>query len=1179
MDKLLFVLLLLGLCTLAAAKDRRTFYDEAFVAGMKQKIETQQWAKDQAAGAVAAADWLLKMSDQELWDFIPPPEQLRAINVCIAHDCPICGDEVNRKAGHYPWLMSRDKPFKVECPVCHNVFPKNDFKPWNTEGLKGKPSEDAEPTDYGLGWVDKKDGRRYYFVPYYIFWQRWSRDILGGLSSLSAAYLVSGNPAYAHKAGLMLAKIGSMYERFKYGEQCYHEGMWNVNGRISDYIWSTGNDSGIALAYDGVYPALATDQELAGFLKAQGIDDARQTIELMLFVMVKDVMSGYVAGNMGMHQITLCHLAIVLDNQDAGRGPTTKDMADWLMSGGGRLEDLLWNGFQREGIGAESAPGYSMSWGTHFYEVADLLPRLGLDIWKNPKLRNMAEIGPSLVVAGKFCPSIGDAGSSNGTSPCGISADLQGRAFMHYGDAKYARLLKDMGASSRSLWSSYFDEERAAQAAAQAGPAPELKTRDLGGYGCSILEAGTGDQRRGLSLYYGDASGGHGHADRLNIEMFAFGKAVMPDDGYPTPFTRPDYYEWRRADTMRHYCVMIDELPHLTYGRGYLQDLASTPQVQLVEATADAAYPGLASLYRRTSALIDITPERSYLVDIFRVRGGSQHDWCFHGPNFSEFRVEGGSLSAPQTTGTLAGEDVAYGKRPTQRLSRGDVAVSLADAQGVLTGKPYGELAKDGWTPHVAGVVTYKAGSDLAAKLPSLPPGKYKLFVQFWDYKPSVSDLELTAGGATIPLQITTTDRNDYTWMSQIVELPQAADTLRIRVLASPANYVMINRLVISRSLDASEPKAQASVSSGFQGLFNVQRMKPAAEWGANWRDPASDLNVTLHVPQGCAQEAIVCDGEPEAQPGNPRTIKYVLGRNAADQPGLASTYVAVVEPHIGAADVQQVTPLSAQDKAPETVGLLVKRAAETDLVHSALDGQASTTWSGAPAPFSARAEFALVTLDSDGVKRAMIANGGQLSCGKFALQAAPCPQGKVSAVDHARNEVTLDAAWPEGKAFVDRVIIFSNDLAQCSYTIKSVRVEGNKTIIGFGDILPIVRMDFVKALDEAGGAVQYVGPLEGYGKIQNEHQVGRWLYNEDKSQGLLIEGIGSSKCRLRTGGRKLADIYKDADGDGRNQLWISDMGPGDNFRIPCATFVTRVRPGVYGVETLTKAEVSVPEK
>jgi len=121
-------------CDGADAKDGRTYYDAELMARVRQKIEKHDWAKRQIESAKAASAWLIKMSDQELWDFIPPPEQIRAINVHIAHDCPVCGDEITRKAGHYPWIIKRNKPFKLQCPVCKNIFPSNDFQPWNVGG-------------------------------------------------------------------------------------------------------------------------------------------------------------------------------------------------------------------------------------------------------------------------------------------------------------------------------------------------------------------------------------------------------------------------------------------------------------------------------------------------------------------------------------------------------------------------------------------------------------------------------------------------------------------------------------------------------------------------------------------------------------------------------------------------------------------------------------------------------------------------------------------------------------------------------------------------------------------------------------------------------------------------------------------------------------------------------------
>lgn len=1004
--------------TLAYGKEGRTYYDESLMARVRAKIEKHDWARRHVGGAKRSCEWLVKMSDEELWNFVPPPEQVRAINVCIAHDCPICGDEITRKAGHYPWVMRRDRPFKVECPVCKNVFPSNDFEPWNVEGLNGKPESGPGYVDKGIGWLDT-DGRRYYFVPYYIFWQRWVRDVLGGLSTLSSAYLLTEDPVYAHKCAIMMAKIASEYERFDYANQAYHEGKKNIPGRISDRIWSTGNNSTIALAYDGIYPALADDKELLAFLKAKGLGDPRALIEdKMLYVMAKDVMRGFVAGNMGAHQKTLCHLAIVLGNDDPAKGPTTKDMREWLMSGPGRVEDLLWNGFWREGLGGESSPSYSSGWCNSFYTIADLLPKLGVEIWDNPKLKKMADIGIDLTVAGEFCPSIGDCGSARGTKRIGWSAHLQGRAFSHYKDPRHAKLLKLMNASSRNLWDDVFDEEQVAKVVAEHGTDLGLKTRNLGGYGLAVLESGRGQNRRGVTMYYGDANGGHGHKDRLNIEMFAYGRPMMTDDGYPTPFTRPNFYDWRGANTYKHYCVMIDEAPHRNRNAGDLNTLASAPQVQLMDASAEAVYAGLASLYRRTTALIDISEERSYLLDIFRVRGGSQHDWCFHGPPFPEFSMTGGELGPVQKKGTLAGENVPYGAKPPQN-----------------------------------------------------------------------------------------------------------------------------------------------SGSCGFQGLFNIRRMSPKGAWSATWRNPDDDLALTMTMPAGCAQEVITADGVPELTPGAPDTIQYVLGRNVRpqqDDDELLSNYVAVAEPHRGEAAVTGVEHLSADGASAESVGLIVRRGQERDLIHSSLAPQEQTTWAGDDRPLVVAAEFALLTLDDRGIKRGCIVNGTLLRYGKFAMEPAPSPQGKVLSVDPQANAITIDTALPSPDTYRDCVVILGNELSRTSYTIKGARVAGDTTTLHFGDVLFTVGMGAVAGIDPAASSITSDRRVAGYGRTEAGRHAGRWLYNEDQSTGFRITSIHGKSLKLDRMEGDLDAVFTDTDGDGRRLYWISDIGPGDSYRIPTTTYFER---------------------
>lgn len=1185
---LLIACALLLLASLAQAKTARSYYNEAMMARLKQKLTNEAWARDQATSARVGVQWLLEMSDEALWDYIPPPEQLRAINVSIGHDCPTCGDEITRKAGHYPWIMSREQPFKLQCPVCQGVFPKNDFQPWNTTGLKGQPETGPTPEDRGVGWVDPKDGRRYYFVSYYVFWQRWSKEVIGGISGLARAYLLTGDPACAQKCAVMLARLASMYERFDYPTQCYHEGVFGERGRIMDYIWTTGNNSTLALAYDAIYPIFADNPQLAAYLQSKGLADGRQTIEQnMLQVMIKDIMTGYVAGNMGMHQKTMCELALVVDNDDPARGATTAQMRDWLMSGGGRVEDLLWNGFYRDGLGAESSPGYSIGWCGAFYEIARLLPRLGVDIWSNPRLKKMADIGLDLLVAGQFTPTIGDVGSMLGTGKVGWTPKLQGQAFTRYGDPRHAQALAQMGLTQQDLFEDIFDPAAVEAALAKHGRTWQATSRNLGGYGLAVLEGGEGDSKYGLSLYYGDAAGGHGHYDRLNIEMFAFGRPMMPDDGYPTPFRRPNFHNWRGA-TVRHYAVLIDESRQLNLNKGHLHTFAVTPGVQLVDASAEGAYPGLASLYRRTTAMIPTSPGQFYLLDWYRVRGGSQHDWSFHGPAFTELQVTGGALSPVQQRGTLAGEDVAYGAKPPPYPVPGEIQVDLRSGQPLLPGQAtHGPDSLEGWAALSSDcVLTRKLGVPYTITLPRpYPAGKARVWLSIYDYNAGENVVELTLGGTTLPLRLQPTGRQGYTWVTAEVTLPQPVTTLVLTAREMTQKFVQINGLLLSRNLIADRPTLVHRQDSGYQGLRNVRRMRPAGAWSGSWVKADENLALTMTMPAGCAQEVITADGEPELVPGSPRQVDYTLARNRlapeklAAGEVLASCFVAAIEPHRGPPVLQQVQQLTGPVAAPEASGVRVTREGAVDYAHSALDPTRPIAWQGAGQPFNVTGEFALVTTDAQGLQQACLINGTSLTFGASRLQVQPLPPLPIAAVDFAGNALLLDQALPAPQALPGLVAIIGNDRHQTSYTVQAVSVQDGRSRLAFGDVLFVVGMGTVAAVDTAQSAVRSVEPLAGYGRIEHDRQVGRWLYNEDKSRGYRISAVSGNAFVLEGAPADLDQVFGDADGDGRRQYWISDFGPGDTCRLPSVTYLHRRGPGLYDLQTNTRAELTLPRE
>ncbi len=1144
-------------------KDGRSYYDDAMMAGVREKIAKYDWAKAQVPAAEANCEWYMDMSDQELWDLVPPPQQLRAINVCHGVGCPFCGEEIIRKAGHYPWKMSREQPFKVTCPVCNRTFPENDFEPWNTAGKDGQPESGDRIIDKGIGWVDK-DGNRYYFVAYYMFWQRWNRDILGGMRSLGEAYLLSGNPVYGHKAAILMCKLAGEYERFDYGTQCYHEGIWNVRGRISDYIWTTGNDSTVALAYDAIYPVFDEDPQLLAFLKEKGIDNPRDHIELnMLKIMANDIYTGYAAGNMGAHQRTMCYLALAMDNDDPERGLTTEQAREWLMSGEGRIEDLLWNGFWRDGMGGESSPSYSSGWCYKFYQLAELLPKLGIEIWDNPKLRAMADIGLEMAVTGKFCPCIGDCGGVQGSGAVAWHASLQGPAFTHYGEAKYAKALAQINATSRNLWEDYFDEAAVAAVVEKEGKALDWKTRNIGGYGLAILESGKGEHRRGASMYYGAATGGHGHRDRLTLGLFAYGYPLFPEMGYPTPFRTPKRGLWT-SNTISHYCVLIDQVPHRTADAGDLNTLAASPEVQLMDASAEIAYTGMASLYRRTAALIDISEQDSYLLDIFRVRGGSEHHWSYHGPaHFSDFSVSGGQ-PGPVQEGTLAGEDIPYAGEIPAAMSKTGLALPLLKAEGLITEGDYGETSKTGWAAYGKGFLTRCQGAEIKIKTPEIAAGKVKVFMHIYDYNKGTNQLDISLGGVTKTFLCAPTGTVGNYWASEIYELPEAVSQVALNAKAVGQTYIQIDSIVITSDLRGKEPIVQDIRSSGFNYLFNIRRMQPQGMWSATWRKPDEDVAMTVTMPAGCVAEVILGDGIPELQPGNPDTIQYTLGHNqlpeAQAQQGeeLFRNYVAVVEPHTGKAKVTAVEHLQGEGGSPETVGLAVRRAGATDFVHSSLSAEQRCTWQAAGKPLVVAAEFALLTLDDQGIKRVVVINGTLLEYGDFALHPAASPAGKVLSVDLANNAITIDTALAAPEACQDTVAILGNELQRTSYTIRRAEVADQATTLDFGHVLLTIGMGAVAAADEAAKTITADRPLSGYGRIDGGRHAGRWLYNEDKSKGFRIGSIRGQTFTLEDVEGSLEDIFTDADGDGRRLYWISEVGPGDTYRIPTTTYYAR---------------------
>jgi len=383
------------------------------------------------------------------------------------------------------------------------------------------------------------------------------------------------------------------------------------------------------------------------------------------------ILRGQIIGNEGMHQSAMAAAAVVLDDPEL-----TPAWLDWIFAprnsargdvGWGDLARILEEKVDADGMGSEGAPAYNGIWRRMFRCLSDTIDLYrsykGRRIRDFPRYRKMFETPVRLIVLGRFIPNIGDNGQTGAPGTGNIKVEELLYAYRTFRDpifAQMAHFLSD-GRSSE-LHEGIFEAEPEAikeeieEVVRRYGPYVP-RTEELSAYGLAILRSGAKGSERALSIYYGRNTG-HGHRDTLNIELFGYGLNLMPDLGYPEYATKwPPRYEWT-ANTISHNTVVVDRTKQRPSYSGKSRFVVESGGVSAAEIYADKVYPQT-SLYQRTSALVDISESQFYVVDIFRVRGGTECHYSLHGPE-GEVSVEGLNL-ASQAKGTLAGEDIAFG--------------------------------------------------------------------------------------------------------------------------------------------------------------------------------------------------------------------------------------------------------------------------------------------------------------------------------------------------------------------------------------------------------------------------------------------------------------------------------------------------------------------------------------
>ena len=657
--------------------------------------ERFDWAEDACRALVEAAAPFHAMDDHTLWNAMFGPNVPRSWMVLSYGDCPACGGEVPM----YNWQIDAlARPWKLACPHCGALFPTNDFEAFHRSGLNRHHEFDMRLADRSLLFnadhpdpddplhmfgVDDGHGfglgaNRYRFVGTYMIYGQWKKVVVAGIVALAAAYVVTGDASYAHKAGVLLDRVADLYPRFDFGKQAWLYEHRGSAGYVSTWHDACEEHREMALAYGYIRPALQEDQSLADFVAGQAVRH-----QLRRYVRSPADVCAHIEDNLLRDALRHKHrihsnyprreIALVTTLRTLGT-PDDHAEADRI------VDHTLERATAVDGVtGEKGLDGYSC------YTIRGLADFLARENREKPGyLEDMLARHPSLGKTwrffidtwciGRFYPRIGDTSSfaEQADVYCGVvfndTPTLKPSTWRFLwdlykatGDVAYVQAaVHANGGTTDGLPHDLFcDNPQAVQAEAQAvidehGMTPSLTHVNFEQWHLAILRGGDGDDARATWLSY-DTGGAHAHANALNLGLFGKGVDLLPDLGYPPVHFggwNSERSHWYR-NAASHQLVVVDGvLPSWRHWRepiaGKTTLWAPGERASAVRADASATIkptdePDADRRYERTVIDVTIDAADHYLVDVFRVRGGQRHT-RFLLSGFSTLTMQGVTL-------------------------------------------------------------------------------------------------------------------------------------------------------------------------------------------------------------------------------------------------------------------------------------------------------------------------------------------------------------------------------------------------------------------------------------------------------------------------------------------------------------------------------------------------------
>lgn len=1010
-----------------------------------RNIERYPFLADYVANQRAKADGWLERSDEWILEMLPEGGAAFAYGFT---GCPICGARWGTWGGA---RCSWDQPGKVTCSNGH-VLP------------------DAEHPDPGTGYVGE-DGRIHYFVG---SWNAWVVETLqfDALRPLCLTYVLTKDERYAQKAAFILDALASIYP------QC-DAGSWDYpskppSGRFCRPWYQVAR---VLVHYVDFYdeifdsPALDEPSVVEGMTRHQNIEEnllrngAWYCYEQSLKGGLHNGEADYIRGALAVG----CVLGI-------------DHYVDWALDGPYGIRSMIANNADRDGRYYETSIGYALHARDLYLTFSEPMINYrserypeGIDLYADPKFLSFYFLPAALFDCAGHSPRYGDSGPDTSaawpTDPVFSSTDYD------FAESCYARtdgaqrerfasvlayLAGERGEDLRSsmrdrIWMLFHAEDF--PGAGDAGAIRERLTSSdfFGQKGIAILRAGEDTAAQAALVRYGPSLN-HGHFDDLNLNYYALGYEVTYDLGYSLGSTHTQV-GWAKQ-TAAHNLVVVDEQRQMQGAGGSGGSLllfADQPGLQAVEAEARSAYLGLGvDRYQRLVALLGEGEER-YLVDIFRVGGGSQHDYMLHALD-DEVAIEGVHLGETEP-GSLAGPEYEWGRL---QGNDGDMKGHPNKPYWVAPpGNGYGFLVdvRRGEAPG-AWSATWRIDDSRDARLRAigLPEAGTELITArapgLYPQYPKAAYVCARRRGEDL--------RSTYVTVLEPVQRPGAAYTIRAQEMLARAEVMGGGTKLVGSNIalfqagegdrmtfaiDVPETDRYiVSVRHYLSPAYGSARLyldgEPLGEPFSGTADAVGPSRprelATLQIEAGEHQVALELT-EPHAEGGN-----WWMGLTALElQPADRATEMVAQERITGAERLQP-------DREGGVGVRVIGRDGIEDRVFSALDGAARDYGAG----FECAGLLARVRSDERGLVQANLVGASRLRTPWLNVELATAAwEGEVVAVDEEAREVVLEmdaGDLPAGDALRGTPVYFGNPRysRNSAYHIEEVTREGERTRI-----------------------------------------------------------------------------------------------------------------------------------